>query len=265
MKKLILAVALLGSGSALAGPVNIVDNYVGGNDHGYGDVIGNSSLFDISSVDVELNGTLLSMTFNTVFQQGNGLGSYSGLTNTVHSSGNGIGFGDLFLSSSNWTPAGIAPWDTDDHSNGTVWEYGISLFDRWDGVSTGAALYALNPVAGNPDALLSEDFLSGGTFRNGQEVAVNTSTASFMRNLGSNVSTAGGQVSFLLDISGTNLVGSDYISFHWGLTCANDVIEGGFNVVPEPSALMSMLMGVGLMGFVNIRRKYPVRTAASQG
>jgi hypothetical protein len=134
-----------------------------------------------------------------VFKQGNGLGSFAAYTNTTYGQSKGIGFGDLFLSSTGWNPAGTAPYTTDDHSNGTVWDYAISLDDRWNGTSTTASLYKLNATAGNPDALLSEDFLSGAIYRNGQEVAVNTATATKVVKDVAAVSTANGQVKFLLD------------------------------------------------------------------
>ena len=37
----------------------ITDSYVGSNDHGYGDVIGDSSKFEIFGADVSLAGTIL--------------------------------------------------------------------------------------------------------------------------------------------------------------------------------------------------------------
>ncbi len=255
MKRIIAAAALMLSASVSA--VTITDNYVGADNHGHGDVIGSSSLFNIFDMEVTRVGTLLTVTVNTVFKQGNGLGSFSSYTNTPNGQLKGIGFGDLFLSSTGWNPAGTAPYATDDHSNGTVWDYGISLQDRWNGTSTAASLYALNATTGNPDALLSEDFLSGATYRNGQEVAVNTATASFVKELTTDVSTANGQVTFLLDISGTSLFSSGPIGLHWALTCGNDVIEGEYWGVPEPSSITLMLFGLVAVGYISIRRPVP--------
>ncbi len=144
-------------------PTTIADNYIGGDDHGYGDVIG-SNLFNIHSMDVELAGNMLSVSINTNFAGSGDQGLFSDYTYDS----NGIGYGDLFLSSS-WNPNGVAPYLNDSAANGTTWSYAFSLDDRYTDGGTGS-LYGLN--GDNSDVLLSENFLSGATFRNGQEVAV---------------------------------------------------------------------------------------------
>ncbi len=253
MRSFLAILAVVFSACASALPVTINDLYVGGNDHGYGDVIGNTGMFGISSMEVELNGTVLSVTVNTPFPD-SGLGSFASYTNTAQGQGNGIGFGDLFLSSSGWNPSGSAPWLSDDHSTGTVWDYGVSLTDRWDPLS-GSALYALNAVPGNPDAWLSEDFVSGATFRNGQEVAIRTGQAILLPGNDTSFGTAPGQVLFQLDIAGTALEGAGAIGLHWAMTCGNDTIEGEFKPVPEPSTLAMLLLGLMSVGYAGIRRR----------
>jgi hypothetical protein len=251
MKKILAALILTLSASLSASPITILDTYVGGDDQGYGDVIGDVNKFGIDSMTVDLVGTSLTVTINTLFGD-NGLGSFSGYT----VSGNGIGFGDLFLSSTGWDPYGASPYSSDDSSNGTIWDYGISLADRWNKSST-ASLYSLDTSTlptQNSDALLSEDFLTGATFRNGQEVAVNTGTASLLTNTTTFDGNTSGALTFVLDITGTDLVGASSIGLHWGMTCGNDTIEGAYNV-PEPSTIVMMLLGLLFVGSMGLRRR----------
>lgn len=259
MKKYLLSILLTVSVPVMASPININDLYYGGDDHGYGDVIGDASKFGISSMDVDLVGNWLSVTINTQFAA-NGLGTFTGLT----PNGKGIGFGDLFLSSDGWAPSGTAPYLNDDNTNGEVWEYGISLSDKWS-TASGSSLYSL--TGSNDDsALLSDDFLDSGVFRNGQEVAVDTgsSYASLLGNLTSFSNTAN-SITFGLDISGTSLQGASSIGIHWGMTCGNDTIEGAYDVpsVPEPASIILMLLGVAFLFGIAQRRKLPATSAVS--
>jgi hypothetical protein len=47
------------------------------------------------------------------------------------------------------------------------------------------------------------------------------------------------------------LAGSD-IAVRWGITCANDVIEGSVSTVPVPAALW--LFASGLLGLIAVAR-----------
>lgn len=247
------------SSFALATPTTITDNYWGGEDHGYGDVIGHSSWFDIISMDVERVGNMLAVGINTNFAGRSGL--YAGLTNNSISNGKGIAYGDLFLNDS-WNPNDDAPhYANDNYSTGTAWSYAFSLDDRWANSAgdRSGTLYSL--VGDDSDTLLSEDFLSGGTFRNGQEVAVDTSTKGVDETYGSGAwnvvadtySTVG-RINFLIDLSGTSLENSDTIALHWGMSCGNDTIEGEYTSVPEPAMLG--LLALGLIGIgVSQRRR----------
>lgn len=255
-KKLLTACVFLVGSSAYAAPVLVTDTYIGSDDHGWGDVIGSAANFNIHNMVVDLVGTQLSVTINTNFRQGTGLGTFASYTNTAYGLGNGIGFGDLFLSSAGWNPYGPAPYYGDDAATGTVWDYGVSLHSRWNGVSSAATLYDLDTSNGNTDVLLSEQFVAGATFRNGQEVAVNTATATAIGPV-SNVQLSGGQVVFLIDIAGTALAGASEIGLHWGLTCGNDTIEGAYTVVnvPEPTTVAMFLFGCVFLGLASIRRR----------
>jgi hypothetical protein len=147
----LLAVAI--SQSVQATPTNITDNYMGGDDNGWGDVIGKKAYFDILSMDVERTGNMLSVSVNTNFAGRTGQ-LFTSLTN-----GQGIAYGDLFLNDS-WDAYGDAPYQYDNVSNGTQWSYGFSLDNRWENGGTGS-LYSLSD---DSDFLLSDNFLTGGTF-----------------------------------------------------------------------------------------------------
>jgi hypothetical protein len=234
--------------SAQAIPATIYDEYVGGDDHNWGDVIGSKTYFDTHSMTVDLVGNMLSVSIHTNFAGRSG-DLFGSLT-----SGNGIGYGDLFLSSS-WNPYGAAPYTDDNSFNGTDWSYAFSLDDRWTEGGTGS-LYSLN-ANDNNDILLSENFLTGGTFRNGQEVAVNTDGKTAIKSginwdVTADTNGTDGRINFLIDLTDTDLAGSDTIALHWGMTCGNDTIEGKYSV-PEPAMLG--LLSLGLIGIGVSKRK----------
>lgn len=232
--------------------ITISDNYIGADAHGWGDVIGASSDFDIMSMDVLLSGSTLTVNIFTNFAgkgDDNLFASYTG--------GNGIGYGDLFLSGV-WTPDGSAPYVTDDASTGTVWEYGFSLDNRWmsEGSAGTGTLYSLNSSNNHSDIKMSDDFLSGATYRNGQEVAVDTTAGDVTAISGGvwSIDAPNNMISFEMDLTGTSLLSSSAIALHWGPTCANDVIEG-VAPVPLPAAVWLFMSGIaGLLG-VSLRRR----------
>ncbi|MBE9561182.1 MAG: PEP-CTERM sorting domain-containing protein, partial [Proteobacteria bacterium] len=215
----------------------INDDYIGGDDHGYGDVIGAESIFGIDSMDVELVGNMLSVSINTNFAGEAGV--YSWATD----GGEGIGYGDLFLGSS-WNPYGTAPYSEDNSSNGTTWALALSLDDRWNNTGGTGSLYSL--AGDGSDVLLSDNFLDHGTFRNGQEIAVDADGKRALSS--SDWDTTGGSINFLIDLTGTALEGSDTIALHWGMTCGNDTIEGEY-AVPEPAMLGLLALGLVGIGF----------------
>ena len=219
-------------GLILVAPVQattVTDGYVGSNAHGWDDVIGDASEFDIQSMNVTVSGSVLTVSVSTNFAGLGDNGLYSGYTY----SGNGIGYGDLFLSSG-WNPYGSAPYSSDSASNGTVWNYGFSLDDRYmsEGTAGTGTLYSLNSGNNLTDTLLSDNFITGATYRNGQEVAVNTRSGDVTAiNSGSwYVDATGKTVNFSVDLAGTGLLGSN-IGVRWEMTCANDAIEGGVSTV----------------------------------
>ncbi|GMQ87641.1 MAG: hypothetical protein BMS9Abin08_0846 [Gammaproteobacteria bacterium] len=243
--------------------IPIADNYIGADNQGHGDVIGDTGDFQIFGMDASLSGTTLSVSINTTFAgKGDNL-LFDWATNTPNGGGKGIGYGDLFLSSA-WTPFGAPNYELDDASNGTTWSYGFALDDRWmnEGSAGTGKLYALS--GDNSDILLSEDFLNDATFRNGQEVAVDTSGKTPVGFGNWNIDTTSQLVNFEINLLDTNLLAGPEIALHWGFTCANDVIEGAIDVsipdesnVPEPGVLSLLGFGglvMSLAGFVRRRR-----------
>ena len=252
----ILTIAMTQTAVATSMPTTINDTYVGGDDHGRGDVIGYKSKFDVLSMDVDLIGNSLAVTINTNFA------GRAGIYSWATAGDEGIGYGDLFLSNS-WNPFGSASDGYVDDNfysvNTTNWSYAFSLDDRWDNNGGAGSLYSL--TGDGSDVLLSEDFLSNGIFRDGQEIAVNTDAKEAINssdwNITADTRRTVGSINFLIDLTGTSLEGSDTIALHWGMTCGNDTIEGEYTSVPEP-AILGML-AIGLIGIGISQRKRKLR------
>ncbi|MGZ3254040.1 MAG: PEP-CTERM sorting domain-containing protein [Burkholderiaceae bacterium] len=248
IKAIFAALCIVSAYSAQAGVIN--DTYWGADGHGYGDVIGDST-FDISSANVSRVGNILTIKINTNFAGHAGIDTWAET--------NGIGYSDLFLAST-WNPFGTDANHTNDNaSNGTHWSYGLSLNNRWSNTGGTFTLYQLNGANNTDNALLSQDFLSCGLgtqcyYRNGQEVAVKT-TSSTVQNTGVNGTwtvAADSSITFTLDVSNTALSQYANLALHWGETCGNDVIEG-VTQVPEPATIA--LLFLGLAGFAVARRR----------
>ncbi len=242
-----VAAFILSAGVGSAHAYSLDDTYSGGDDHGYGDVIGHKSKFDVHGLDVSVSGSLVTVDISTNFW--NDIGVYSGLTHN----GNGIGVGDLMLSSS-WDPSGSASdgYKAGDSATGTVWSYGVAVDNAYSTSGGNATFYALSGAENADNLLNSEDFLSRGTYRNGQAVAVNESSSSVTALSNSaSWSVSDGKISFMFDAQGTDLLSGD-LALHWAMLCGNDVIEGQVEV-SEPGTFA--LLGMGLLGLFSIRRR----------
>lgn len=247
--KLVLA-SLLASAiyAPFAAAYTINDNYIGSDSHGYGDVIGALGSFQISGADVSFAGSVMTVSIATTFAGKGDDKLFASLTDTAYSKvggvKQGIGYGDLFLDN-DWTPFGAAPYAGDNYANGTKWEYVLAVDNRWSSTGGVAKLYALS--ANDPGILLSNNFLSGGTFRNGQEVGVDVAKLADSAVLATgawSVDAGTQRVNFSVNLAGTNILSAGNLALSWGMTCANDVLEGETSfAVPESGGLPLMAIG----------------------
>ena len=249
--------ALLAACSGASSAYQLDDDYIGSDDHGHGDVIGRDDFFDVLGIDATLSGHTLSIDIHTRFAGRAGVYKY--LTRNHR----GIGYGDLFLSHV-WAPdpdhnCGM-PYLCDDYNNGTDWGLAFSLDDRWNNNGGLGTLYAVTP----DNVLLSDEYMSGGVYRDGQEVALDITNAGIALGSGTWSVDADRQVvSLVFGVGGSSLLtGSlnETIAVHWGMICGNDVIEGELNLaqtapaaVPLPSS--ALLLVVGWVGIVTRRRE----------
>ncbi len=240
-------------GAAQAMPYDIADGYIGarGTTPYSGDVIGSTSDFQIFGIDLELNGSLLKVDIFTNFAGKADEGLFGWGPGTDLTYGTGIGYGDLFLSSG-WNPYGSAPYTADYSGNGTLWEYGFALDNRFADTGSGS-LYQLTGASNSDNALMTDDFISGGFYRNGQEVAVRDAMKTTQNLVSTGVFTSDSdRVTMVFDIGGTSMMDTGEIALHWAMTCGNDTIEGSYDVA-EPATLS--LLGLSLLGLGFLRRR----------
>lgn len=245
------ALALTAGGAAQAGafPDTITDTYWGSDGHGYGDVIG-SSMYDISGAKITRVGNVLTVTVSTAFAGHAGSDTFA--------AAKGIGYGDLFLGDT-WNPVGTDAdhYTADSSSNSTIWDYGFNLLDRWSNTGGTFKMYKLNGSSNASTILNSESYITCAscTYRNGQEVGVNTTsgTVADTGKTGTWTVLADKSLQFTVNVTGTDLANFSSIAMHWGETCQNDVIEGIVRLTPIPGTVP--LLGLGLAGLALVRRR----------
>lgn len=241
--------------SSSASATLLQDNYYGSNGHGYGDVIGPTNTYQVSSLSSRLAGNLLTVTVNTNFA------GHAGVDSRWTTGNTGIGYGDLFLSTG-WTPYGSGHYTHDNAYKGNHWTYAFSLDNPLSNSGGNGTVYKLgDAITGNnnPDVLLSNDFINCRghcIYRNGQAVAVHKGLA-IATSTGGSWAVGQGFLRFSFDVSGLNL-DTKNLGFGWTMYCGNDVIQG-LNTpinVPEPSSTGIYLLGLGLIGLgVATRRR----------
>lgn len=227
-----------------------VNAYWGADAHGDGDVIGGST-YDIQGATVTRVGTVLTIVISTSFA------GHAGADSSIVRGG--IGYGDVFLADA-WNPYGTDANHVNDNStNGTLWDYGFSLDNRFSNTGGSFELYQLNGKTNATDVLTSNNMIkcvSSCQYRDGQAAAVNK-TSSTVKDTGISGlwSVSGNALTFQIDIAKTPLINFSTFALHWGETCQNDVIEGQTRVVPLPGSLPLLGFGLAVMLVARRRRK----------
>lgn len=214
----------------------IIDNYWGFFDHGYGDVIGNDN-FEIYSMDVSFGGGFMDIIIATNFYEG------------AHDTG-GAGYGDLFISTNGWDPYGLDPYRWDSYWTGEDWEF---VFDTSAGILYELPNYTTSNIT-NYISLAS----ARSTYRNFQEVLYRRGGDSITGDTSKVDLTHtgnGGYITYEIDMSSLGSIDGGIIGLKWGQTCANDTIEGGAPGAPVPEPATMLLLGSGLICLAGLGRK----------
>jgi MYXO-CTERM domain-containing protein len=253
------ALALLVLGHAQAGGISDtgVNAYWGSDDHGYGDVIG-GSVYDIQGATITRAGSVLTIVIATSFA------GHAGMDANLTTGG--IGYGDLFLADT-WKAAGTdSHHENDNSTTGTVWDYGLALDNRYSNTGGKFTLYQLNGATNaanikNSESIGNCDRTWNCVYRDGQETLVKTASTTVKNTgvTGSWTVTANQQLTFTINLAGTELLNYTSFAMHWGETCQNDVIEGITSVVPTPGSAALVFLGLGALGLS--RRRRPRRVA----
>lgn len=245
------------------------DHYIGSNDSGYGDVVGNES-FEVYGSKVHLTDEEITFTINTEFVDNpNALGTE---------------YGDLFFTVGDYTPYTVDDGLSspqyglgDNWMTGTEWTHAIQLEGDLLSADGLADLYSVDTGSYRDAIRLSNDFESdfpdNADYREGQEVRLNTLHAGNERLTTGSGTWARDKGENTLTIS-LNVVTADFfdltsggVAWHWTMTCGNDTVEdfASFdpifppppqNSLPEPHSLAIFAFGaIGLAGTAYRKRR----------
>lgn len=274
-----LATAGILVASAPAQAFTLSDSYVGGkNGSTFGDVIGSSSTFGITSADITRpNYNTLKVVIRT---------AYAGVPGS--SAALGTDYGSLFFSPV-WTPTGTGPAYVNDVYQKNDWTYAFVTTN-----STSGGLYSTGTVTNtnwyNSSSVASYttttgkimmsnvygdyDSGSGGSnnynFREGQAVQFKPSNYNNVATYNGHSITGTWSVSASQDtityiINDYHLLG-DAFAMAWAMTCANDVIQG---YVPVPGPIVGaglpgiLIAFVGLLQWRRMRRRNKLALGSS--
>jgi hypothetical protein len=266
MKRLFIILTLILfwiSGSVYASTWTIQDDYIGGNilaqtysenwvhadghNDNYGDVIALSNEIHIFNIDW----MTVSITTDGDVTVGIQTGYIDGTRGTT--------YGDLFVSIDGWSPLGDAGsgYTDDVFGLGESWEYALNTTSRY--------IYSVDYSVDSNNILVSENIRASNDvmtadahhYRNDQEVLYNPGSGE--ADVGTFIfSHEGSLISYAFNLEAFGLSWEDELDlgFHWTMTCANDVIQGGIYkaAVPEPGTMLLLGMGIAGLGAVGRKR-----------
>ena len=250
----LMLILFCSTGAAHASTWTIQDNYIGGTilnrtvNNGWaqnnGDVIALSDEIDYFDID----NMIIAITPDgdvTVEIQTDYMNSHLGTT-----------YGDLFISTAGWQPYGDANtgYAEDRFGLGQTWNYVLvtpsssSIFGN---------IYEVN----QNNIQTSNQVMTAPIYhyRNNQEVLYNPGDEEASQGAFS-FTTSQSLISYAFNLSslgGLNWEDELDLGFHWTMTCANDVIQGGIYkaAVPEPGTMLLLGMGIAGLGAAGRKRR----------
>lgn len=233
----------------------IEDNYWGAANHNYGDVISGSNqrdknLFNIRGMDVAFAGGFMNVkVFTGFFEDAPG--------------GYGTVFGDLFISTNGWKPKGTVSnnYKYDNASNGESWEFVLDTSqNKMYGGDFSIMLSQDAPPQNGGSRFIVRDGQevyrdSGGTGYEGSSVNLNNVANALFSN--ADAPSPFPYLEYFVSLDTLGITGGETIGLKWGMSCANDTIEGAV-VAPVPEPGTFLLLGAGLIGLAFYRRKQNV-------
>jgi hypothetical protein len=265
---LALSVSAFSLGAAQAAGVTLIDNYDGGIDtwNGNGAASAGSYVYNKQSADIYAgqvigDANIFSISSLTAQRVGTGGGVLEVVVNTAYAGQAGVdgtGYGALFITPGYnvWKPTGSAPYPTDQYVSGE-WTYAATIPTKPGADSGSGGVF----LTSGGDVVLSNvngDFVtapyngnSGWDFRQGEAVQFDPGagqSAAFTESWV--IDPTAKTITFLINDNGAL---GDNFAISWAMTCANGIIEGQVNGVPELATWAMMLAGFAGLGFVGHR------------